>query len=99
YYLVCAWDEDFTGCVIDYGAYPDPQRPYFTLRDAPRTLSTVAAGTGLEGAIYAGLEKLTQQLLSKAWQRDGGTTLFIERCLIDANWGQTTEVIYRFCRQ
>lgn len=99
YYMVCAWDEDFTGAVIDYGAYPDPQRPYFTLRDAPRTLSTVAAGTGLEGAIYAGLEKLTQQLLSRAWQRDGSTTLFIERCLIDANWGQTTEVIYRFCRQ
>jgi len=23
----------------------------------------------------------------------------IERCLIDANWGQSTDVVYQFCRQ
>ena len=23
----------------------------------------------------------------------------ISRCLIDANWGQTTDVVYQFCRQ
>jgi hypothetical protein len=99
FYVVAAWDEDFTGAVIDYGAWPDPQRPYFTLRDATRTLSTVSPGTGLEGAIYAGLEKLTEQLIGRAWAKDGGAPLFIERCLIDANWGHSTEVVYRFCRQ
>jgi len=25
--------------------------------------------------------------------------LRIERCLIDANWGQSTDVVYQFCRQ
>ncbi len=55
--------------------------------------------TGLEGAIYAGLEQLTAQLLNRAWLKDSGPPLFIERCLIDANWGHSTEVIYRFCRQ
>jgi len=99
FYVVAAWDEDFTGAVIDYGAWPDPQRPYFTLRDATRTLATANPGTGLEGAIYAGLERLTEQLLGQAWPKDQGTPLFIERCLIDANWGHSTEVVYRFCRQ
>ncbi len=98
FWIVCAWEDGFTGSVIDYGAYPDPQRPYFTLRDATRTLSTVSPGAGQEGALYGGLEKLTQQLLGRAWQRDGSTPLFIEKCLIDANWGQSTEVVYRFCR-
>ena len=98
YWMVCAWEDDFTGSVIEYGAYPDPQRPYFTLRDASRTLSTVAPGSGFEGALYAGLETLTQKLFGQAWTRDGNTPLFIERCLIDANWGRSTEIIYRFCR-
>ncbi|MEJ7591170.1 MAG: terminase gpA endonuclease subunit [Planctomycetaceae bacterium] len=99
FYVVCAWEEDFAGSVIDYGAWPDPQRPYFTLRDATQTLSSMAAGTGLEGAIYAGLERLTEHLLGKAWAKDSGAPLFIERCLVDANWGHSTEVVYRFCRQ
>jgi hypothetical protein len=98
YWMVVAWSDGFTGSVIEYGAYPDPQRPYFTLRDVGRTLSTVIPGSGLEGAIYGGLEALTQKLLGKAWERDGSTPLFIEKCLIDANWGQSTEVVYRFCR-
>jgi hypothetical protein len=99
YYAVIGWEEDFTGYIAEYGAYPDPQRPYFTLRDATRTLSTVTPGTGLEGAIYAGLKSLTEMLLGRAWKRDDGDPAYIERCLIDANWGTSTEVIYRFCRQ
>jgi hypothetical protein len=54
YYIVAALDQDFTGSVVDYGAYPDPRQPYFTLRDATRTLGTEAPGSGLEGAIFGG---------------------------------------------
>src|SRR5687767_9632974 len=46
YYLVCAWGEDFTGYVIDYGVYPDQRRSNFTLRDANPTLASIAPGTG-----------------------------------------------------
>jgi len=99
FFVVAAWEEDFTGYVIDYGAYPDQRRPYFTLRDARHTISSVAAGTGLEGAIYAGLEKLTAEYLGRSWHRDDGAMMRIERCLIDANWGSSTDVVYQFCRQ
>ena len=57
FYVVAAWEDDFSGYVLDYGAYPDQQRPYFTLRDARRTLAIAAPRTGLEGSIYAGLER------------------------------------------
>src|SRR5262245_6730050 len=67
FFLVAAWDEDFTGFVIDYGTYPDQQRAYFTLRDARRTLATVNKGAGVEGAIYAGLEALTAKQLGRHW--------------------------------
>ena len=61
----------------------------------------LAAGSfsGLEGAIYAGLESLTSDYLGREWRRDDGAMLRIERCLIDANWGSSTDVVYQFCRQ
>jgi hypothetical protein len=99
FYVVAAWEDDFTGYVIDYGTFPDQRRPYFTLRDARLTLAGVTGAAGLEGAIYAGLEKLTTNLLGRAWRRDDGAELRVERCLIDANWGSATDVVYQFCRQ
>jgi len=99
FYVVAAWEHDFTGYVVDYGTYPDQRRPYFTLRDARQTLAIVTKSTGLEGSIFAGLDSLTGQLLSREWKRDDGAALRIERCLIDANWGNSTDVVYQFCRQ
>ncbi|MGQ9918686.1 MAG: terminase gpA endonuclease subunit [Bryobacteraceae bacterium] len=99
FFVVAAWEEDFTGYVIDYGTYPEQHRPYFTLRDARPTLAAVTKAGGLEGAIYAGLEKLTGDYLGREFRRDDGAGLRIERCLIDANWGQSTDVVYQFCRQ
>jgi phage terminase large subunit GpA-like protein len=99
FWLVAAWENDFTGYVLDYGAYPDQRRAYFTLRDAQRTLGLVAKGAGLEGAIYAGLEALAGELLGREWRREDGAYLKIERGLVDANWGTSTDVVYQFCRQ
>jgi len=99
FHMVVAWEDNFTGCVIDYGTYPDQQRAYFALRDVQKTLGRSAPGAGMEGAIYAGLEKLTSDYLAREWRRDDGAMLRIERCLIDANWGQSTDVVYQFCRQ
>jgi len=99
FYLVVAWEPDFTGYVVDYGVYPKQKRNYFTLRDAHPTLAAVAPAAGLEGSIYAGLETLTGELLGREWKRDDGAVMRIERCLIDANWGQSTDVVYQFCRQ
>jgi len=99
FWLVAAWEDDFTGYVLDYGNYPDQRRRYFTLRDARRTLQSAAKGAGLEGAIYAGLEALADKYLGREWKRDDGAAMRIERCLIDANWGTSTDVVYQFCRQ
>jgi len=99
FFVVAAWEDDFTGYVIDYGTYPDQQRSYFTLRDARHTLAATTRASGLEGTIYAGLEQLTGAYLAREWRRDDGAMLRIERCLVDANWGSSTDVVYQFCRQ
>jgi len=97
YYAVVAWEADFTGYVIDYGTYPEQPISYFTSRDVDRTLRRVHQGTGVEGAIYAGLEALTGQLLAKEWARDDGAVMRIGQCLIDQGW--QTDVVHQFCRQ
>ncbi|GAG05790.1 unnamed protein product, partial [marine sediment metagenome] len=99
FWLVAAWEDDFTGHVIDYGTEPDQKAPYFTLRDVRRTLAMAARRAGLEGSIYAGLERLTDAGLGREWRRDDGAMVRIDRCLIDANWGQSSDVVYQFCRQ
>ena len=38
FYCIVAWDDDFTGRVIDYGEWPDQKRRFFTLNDANVTL-------------------------------------------------------------
>ncbi len=99
FWLVAAWEDDFTGYVIDYGAWPDQKQPYFTLRDARRTLAMVAPRAGIEGAIRTGLDGLTSEYLGRMWRRDDGAEMRIDRCVIDANWGQSSDVVYEFCRQ
>ena len=86
FYLVAAWAPDFTGYVIDYGTYPDQRRAYFTMRDARRTLARMAPGAGKEGAIQAGMEKLTAEYLSRDWRRADGASIRIERCLVDSGY-------------
>ncbi|MEP0848350.1 MAG: phage terminase large subunit family protein [Phycisphaerae bacterium] len=99
FWLVAAWESDFTGYVLDYGTEPDQKAEYFTLRDVRRTLATAAPRAGIEGAIYAGLERLMERTLGREWQREDGAKVRIDRCLVDANWGQSSDVVYQFCRQ
>ncbi|MGD9692375.1 MAG: terminase gpA endonuclease subunit [Phycisphaerales bacterium] len=99
FWLVAAWEDDFTGYVVDYGAEPDQKTLHFTLREIKRTLAHAAPRAGQEGAIYAGLERLAASHLAREWRRDDGAMVRIDRCLIDANWGASTDVVYQFCRQ
>jgi hypothetical protein len=99
FWMLCAWEENFTGYIVDYGAWPEQKRAYFTLRDVHSTLGRAIPGAGLEGQIFGGLEKLTAEKLSRAYRREDGAEMRIDRCLVDANWGQSTDVVYQFCRQ
>ena len=98
YWLVAAWEEDFTGYVVDYGVFPSQSREYFAMADARPALGDVVKG-GAEGQVYAGLAAATTAILDREWTREGGTIVRVERCLIDANWGTMTDLVYQFVRQ
>jgi len=96
YWMVCAWEDKFTGAIIDYGTYPDQKGQDFTLLTATRTLSRELPAAGLEARIYHGLEKCATSLFSRKFGPSGAQ---VSRCLIDANWGQSTDVVYRYATQ
>lgn len=99
YWAVVGWGHQFRGHVIAYGTYPDQGRPYFTLRDAKRTLSR-AHGANVEAAILAGLEALAADLLEREIAReDDDAVLRIGQLCIDANWAQSQGVIRDFARR
>ncbi len=99
FYVVTAWAENFTGSVIDYGSWPDQHRREFSLADANPTIQSQFPRAGLEGGLYAALTALTDDLLGREWEREDGAMMKIERALIDANWGQSTDLVYEFCRE
>jgi hypothetical protein len=98
YWMVCGFAQNFTGYIADYDSYPKQRRHYFTLQDANKTISSVHTG-GIEARLTAALTTLTTDLLGREWKQDGGNTMRIGRCLIDAGWGKSTKAIYQFCRQ
>lgn len=99
YYAVCAFSDDFTGSVVDYGTLPDQNRLRFRKREPGKPLAALFPGRQTEGVVYAGLEETCRLLLEREWKRADGNALRIERLLIDANWGECTDVVYQFCRQ
>lgn len=99
FWAACAWDEHFGGAVIDYGAWPRQTRACWRLADASPTLQQLAPGADLQAQLWAGLDSLTAELLTREWSIEGGGALAIERLLIDRNWHQSTEVVDGLCRQ
>jgi len=99
WWVVVAWDDRFTGWIVDYGTEPEQTRSYFTLRDIRKSLASILPRAGLEAQIYAGLERLVGRTLGREWPAETGGVMRVERCLVDANWGDSTDVVYQFCRQ
>lgn len=98
FWAVVAWSAQCSAAIIDYGAYPDQKRPYWTLGDVTKTLRDVAPGAGVEGALYAGLRTLIDRFGTAKYRREDGAEMGIDRAMIDANWGPSTDLVYQAIR-
>jgi len=87
FWAVCAWEETFTGYVVDYGAFPDQERRWFAMHNARHTLTKAFRGHGEDGAILAGLEALVPTLLTRTFPVAGGHGVRrIGRLLVDMGY-------------
>lgn len=86
FFCVVAWEEDFTGYIVDYGTYPEQKRLSFTMKSASRTLRDVFPGMGVDASIQAGLEALCSDYLARDFHRQGGATMRIDRNFTDSGY-------------
>jgi len=94
FWCVCAWEENFTGYVVDYGTFPDQRRATFTAADAPHTLGRAFPGAGATGAMQAGLESLVTSALARDFRR-GAAAVRIDRLLVDMGYRPEVAVAVR----
>jgi phage terminase large subunit GpA-like protein len=98
FYVVLASEPNFTSYVIDYGTWPEQPQQYFTVARIRKTLQKATNKASLEGAIYAALEALVDQICGRTYKAEDGTLVKIKRCMIDAAWGAVTDLVFEFCK-
>ncbi len=99
YWMVCWWTPGFTGGVVDYGTWPEQGRKHFSLRDAQPTLQQSTGRKSVMAAVRTGLEQLINKIAAMSFQRPDGVSLSVERGLVDANWGHSTNTVHDVCRE
>ncbi|MEL6396605.1 MAG: terminase gpA endonuclease subunit [Planctomycetota bacterium] len=107
FWTVVAWNQQFTGHVVDYGVFPPTKRRQFTRRDLRSTLSRVYAkehGTtpGREALWYWGLSRLASEVLfnrDKPWRIHGGGEMQIEQLVIDAAYGFSSSTVRKWAAE
>jgi hypothetical protein len=86
FYVVAAWEDDFTGYIVDYGTFPEQNRLDFNQKNPPMPLSKLFKGLMTEALIQRGLETLIDNYLKREWKRAGGALMKIERLLVDSGY-------------
>lgn len=99
YWMVCAWERNFTGYVIDYGVFPKQPRATFVQARARPTLKDRFPNRPKEGSIYAGLDELVTTLMGTTYHRVGGAEMRIARLGIDAGSGSHRPIVLKVCRE
>jgi len=99
YWLVLAVADGFSGAVIDYGTWPREQSSFFSMVNCPRPLEGAYPGRLQDAYLLAGLKDCTASILNRAYVREDGAPMRVEKLLIDAHWGEKTELVKAFCRR
>jgi hypothetical protein len=65
WWMVCAWQRDFSGVVVDYGTWPDQGRPVFYKSDLVRRISQEKPGASWEEAFAHAHNELERELIER----------------------------------
>ena len=99
FWAVAAWKKNFTGQIIDYGAWPEQGRAVWTMAGSGRTIFTAAKTKETLEAVWRGLDETAEALCSREFKREDGSIMRLSVVLVDAGWGEATDTIYEWCRR
>lgn len=106
YWHVWAWEENFTGYLIDYGTFPKQPRRNFRHDNCPRPLSKLFPGLddyaranyALKGLIEGWEPEGWKGLCTREWTKTDGVPVKIDRLHIDAN-GEAKDSVKKYIRR
>lgn len=87
WWMVCAWSQDFSGWIVDYGTWPDQNRPVFYKSDLAARLTDEHPDKAWEEAFVIAHRGLEAFLL-RDWPSNGGTVRQLDLLLKDWSDGQ-----------
>lgn len=99
FYVIAAFCDDFTGAIIDYGAYPKQPKQYFSISEVKNTYMEMY-NKGFEGSLYQAIQDLLNSLINVEYPKEGDSgSLTMSRVMVDANWGESTDIVYKAIRE
>lgn len=98
FYSVCGWTDFGGGWVLDYGTWPEQPHRHF-VKSGAKSLAKQYPGDSPEAQIRAGIDHLVAQLCLREWPVDGGGVARLRQLLVDANWGERTDLVYAALRE
>ena len=88
WYVIVAWQPNFTGHVVDYGVWPPQSRAVYTKAEIAVSMNNIQTrypNRGIEGTIQAALEEFIPRAQAQNFQRSGGGNLMrLGRDLVDS---------------
>lgn len=92
WWMVCAWRNDFTGYIVDYGTWPDQGRNEFYKSELPKTLESQLPGRSWEEAFVNAHNQLDEMLFAD-WMDESGNVRQIDLLLKDWSDGSHMQLI------
>ena len=93
WYTVCAFGEDMSGAVVDYGTFPDQGKNYVTLRTIKMSMTDVF-DEDYSAACLESLETLCRALVDKEWITETGNTVPLTKIGIDSGYSESRSAVY-----
>jgi hypothetical protein len=97
YWCVCAWGENFSGAVVDYGTFPKQSRGYFAAADARPAMSERWPNHNENARVYAGVKETLTTLLARKFPGASGGEAMVETALVDS--GKWAKEVAAACRE
>ena len=98
YWMLVSFGDNFTGSIVDYGQWPKQRDKNMTYKNLRQTLSKQYPDMTFEERLRRSLTDCTEYLMDQSYVREDGVTLDVSRLMIDANWGISRDIIYRWVR-
>ena len=99
YWIVVAWTDDARGWVVDYGQTPDQPSGRLGLAEASITLADMMPGATEENRISTACIATFERVCARDWPVEGGSSMRVDRALVDNSWGQHVDTVRSACKQ